>query len=200
MRPLLLGTAVILEEDASSGVGRCNNDARRRAMTTARGTTRENPEVACGPVDDPAVDRQSKPPVAPSSNASPRATGHAQLPIRRGRQRTPKPWLTAVLCRLRIHKGPWGYLAKGNCTQGRECGPCGSVHARTRHRRVWSYARERDCQQVRSCTRCSAANDARTRHQWSETYEVERSWWSDRAGHRCLRCGETGEWSVYDDD
>ena len=78
-----------------------------------------------------------------------------------GRQGTPKPWLMAVLCRLGMHGGWWAFVVEGNCTQGRECGRCGSVHVRTKHRLEWRYKHkwtselsERNCEQVRTCRRC----------------------------------------------
>ena len=127
--------------------------------------------------------------------------GEAQLVTRRGQQRTPEPWLMALLCRLGAHQGQWAYVSEGNCTQGRECRRCGSVHLRTEHQREWRYIRERDCEQVRTCTRCAAANGKRTSHEWSGTWEPEHRWWqSEKAAHRCLRCGVVEEWTVNDGD
>ena len=37
--------------------------------------------------------------------SSTRIAGEAQLVTRRGRQRTPTPWLMAVVCRLGMHQG-----------------------------------------------------------------------------------------------
>ena len=129
--------------------------------------------------------------------AFPGATGEAQLLTRRGRQRTPKPWLRAVLCRLGMHHGQWAFVAEGNCAQGRECGRCGSVHVRARHRREWCYLRESTCEQVRKCGRCSDANSERTSHEWGEDYDIETRWWQgSKEGHRCLRCGAEEEWHV----
>ena len=123
--------------------------------------------------------------------------GEAQLVTRRGRQKRPKPWLMAVLCHLGVHEGQWAYAVESHCTQGRECGRCGSVHVRTKHQREWRYMRERTCEQVRSCTRCSAANGERTSHEWSESWEPETRWWqSSKEAHRCLRCGKVEEWTV----
>ena len=120
----------------------------------------------------------------------------AQLVTRRGRQRTPKPWLMSVLCRLGRHQGQWAYVAEGNCTQGRECGRCGAVHARTKHQRKWRYVGESTCEQLRTCQQCSAINGSRTRHEeWSEAWDVGE----DVRAHRCLRCGVVEEWTVdYD--
>lgn len=41
--------------------------------------------------------------VADDAGAVPAAAGEAELVTRRGRQRAPKPWLMAVLCRLGVH-------------------------------------------------------------------------------------------------
>jgi len=137
----------------------------------------------------------------PAASAFPGATGVAQLETRRGRQRTPKPWLMAALCRLGMHEGQWAYVAEGNCTQGRKCGRCGYIHVRTKHQREWRYIREGTCEQVRSCGRCNAANGERTSHEWGETWEPETRWWqSSKGAHRCLRCGEVEEWTVNDGD
>ena len=126
-----------------------------------------------------------------------REAGEAQLVTRRGRQRTPKSWLMAVLCRLGMHGGRWAYVAEGNCTQGRECGRCGSVYVRTKHQREWRYIRKCTCEQIRSCRRCNAANGERTRHEkWSESWDVG----GDERAHRCLRCGVVEEWTVSDVD
>jgi len=129
-----------------------------------------------------------------------REAGEAQLVTRRGRQRTPKSWLMAVLCRSGMHKGQWAYVAEGNCTQGRECERCGSVHVRTKHQREWRYIRERTCEQVQSCRRCNAANGERTSHEWGESWQTKSSWWqSEQRAHRCKRCGEVEEWTVDND-
>ena len=128
------------------------------------------------------------------------ATGGAQLAAPRGRQRTPKPWLMSVLCRLGMHDGQWAYVAEGNCTQGRECERCGSVHARFRHRLEWRYRRERTCRQVRTCQQCDAVVGQRTDHQsWSETY-VDQQSGRFREVNRCLRCGVVEELPVSDGD
>ena len=143
--------------------------------------------------------------------------GEAQL-VTRGWQRTPKPWLKAGLCRLGIHEGPWAYVAGGNCTQGRECGRCGSVHARTKHRQEWRYDGHRSCSQVWICSRCNRTKvihlvggvdvprhsryvDAplryRTRHEnWSEAWDAG----GDKMAHLCLRCGVVEKWTVSDGD
>ena len=170
-------------------------------MTTTR-TTLETDNVVGEPVANPAVEQRGKAmSEAAAAGALPRATGEAQLVTRRGRQRTPKPWLMAVVCRLGMHEGQWAFVAESNCTQGRECGRCGSVHVRTKHWRVWHYIRERTCEQVRSCVRCNAANGERTSHVWSESWEPETRWWqSDKGAHRCLRCGVVEEWTVNDGD
>ena len=171
-------------------------------MTTTTRKTPETDKVVGDPAADPAVEQQggAMDEAAPAG-AWPRATGEAELVTRRGRQRTPKPWLMAVLCRLGMYQGQWPYIAQGNCTQGRECGRCGSVHVRTRHRREWRYIREGTCEQVRSCGRCNAANGEGTSHEWGESYEVEGSWWGgSKEAHRCLRCGEYEEWSDNDYD
>ena len=126
-----------------------------------------------------------------------RAAGEAQLVTRRSRQRTPKPWLMAVLCRLGLHQGKWEYVAEGNCSQGRECGRCGSVHARIKHRREWRYIGESTCEQVRTCRRCNALSGNRTRHEaWSAAWNVG----GDNRAHRCLRCGVVEEWTVDNSD
>ncbi len=138
---------------------------------------------------------------AAAACALPGATGEAQLVTRRGRQRTPKPWLMAVLCHLGIHEGQWAYAAESNCRQGRECRRCGSVHVRTKHQREWRYIRERTCEQVRSCRRCNTANGERTSHEWSESWEPKTRWWQgQKEAHRCLRCGVVEEWTVNDGD
>ena len=111
------------------------------------------------------------PSTAPASAGTlPGATGEAQLVTRRGRQRMPTPWLMGVMCRLGMHEGQWAYVAKGNCTQGRECERCGSVHVSTNHE--WSESWE------------------------IET----RWWQGDKEGHRCLQCGEVEEWTVNNCD
>ena len=166
-------------------------------MTTMTRKPLETDKVVGKPVADPAVKQQAK---APAAGALPWTTGEAQLVTRRGRQRTPKPWPIAVLCHLWMHEGRWTYVAEGNCTQGRECARCGSVHARTKHQCEWRYIRERTCEQVRSCRRCNAANGERTGHEWSEPWEPETRWWQGEKGaHRCLRCGVLEEWTVNDD-
>ena len=124
------------------------------------------------------------------------ATAEAQLVTPRGRQRTPEPWLMAVLCRLGVHGGPWAYVADGNCSEARECRRCGSVHARTRHQLDWRYRRELTCNQVRICTRCNAIDDERTRHEiWSEAWDAGR----ESEAHKCLRCGKVETWSTASD-
>ncbi len=117
---------------------------------------------------------------------------------RRGRQRTPKPWLMSVLCRLGMHQGQWAFVVEGKCTQGRECGRCGAIQDRIKHQREWHYIRARTCEQLRSCTRCNATNGERIEHEWSESWEVEWGWWQKEA-HRCLRCTVVQEWTVNDD-
>ena len=171
-------------------------------MTTTTKKTLETDEVVDEPAAKPAAEQQGKAmDEAAAAGASPGATGAAQLVTRRGRQRTPKPWLKAVLCRLGMHAGQWAYVAKGNCTQGQECGRCGSVHVRTKHQREWRYMRERHCEQVWSCRRCNAANGERTLHSWGESWEPETSWWqNDKEAHRCLRCRVVEEWSTADCD
>ena len=73
------------------------------------------------------------------------------------------------LCRIGIHRGEWRYLSEGNCTQGLECGRCGSVHGRTKHQREWRYVDDGACGQLKVCKRCIASNGSRTRHQaWSK--------------------------------
>ena len=118
-----------------------------------------------------------------------------------GRQRTPEPWLMAVVCRVGIHKGLWEYAARRDCTQGRECARCGCVSVRLNHQRGWFYVRDRACEQIRSCGRCKVADGKRTSHEWSESWDLETSWWQgDREAHRCLRCGKEEEWTVNDGD
>ncbi len=117
---------------------------------------------------------------------------------RKGRQRTPEPWLMAVVCRVGIHKGLWEYAAERDCTQGRECERCGSVHVRARHQREWRYIRAGSCEQVRKCGRCNDANGEKTSHKWEEDYDIETRWWQgSRDGHLCLRCGAREEFNVY---
>ena len=170
--------------------------------TTMTRTTLEMDKVVGEPVADLAVEQQGKAmDEAAAAAALPGATGEAQLATRRGRQRTPKPWLMAVLCRLGIHQGQGVYVTEGNCTQEAECGRCGSVHVGTKHQREWRYIRERTCEQVRSCSRCNAANGERTSHEWSETWEPETRWWqSEKGAHRCVRCGVVEGWTVDDGD
>ena len=116
---------------------------------------------------------------------------------RKGRQRTPEPWLMAVVCRVGIHKGLWEYAAEGDCTQGRECARCGCVSVRSRHQREWRFVRDRACQQIRNCERCNVPNGDRTRHEnWSKSWDVEGT---SKMAHRCLRCEEVVEWTVSDD-
>ena len=135
-------------------------------------------------------------PSRPTAVVCPEATGEAQLVTRRGRQRTPKPWLMTVLCRLGIHRGPWSYLAEGDCTQGRECGRCGAVHVHTKHYRGWQYKREGSCSQIRVCTRCADVNKYRTKHEaWGDTYSID----SDTDAHECVRCGRVLTWSTASD-
>ena len=127
--------------------------------------------------------------------ALPGATGEAQLVTRRGRQRTPKPWMMAVLCRFGMHEGQWAYVAEGNCTQGRECGRCGVIQVRTKHQREWQYVGEHTCKEIRTCRRCNATNGERTIHEkWSESWDVG----GDESAHRCLRCGTVETWSTVD--
>ncbi len=157
-------------------------------MTTTRKILKTE-RVVGEPLADPAVEQQGN------------AMGVAQLVTRRGRQKMPKPWPMAALCRLGMHRGQWAYVAKRDCTQGRECGRCGSVHVRTRHQREWRYIRERSCEQVNSCRRCNAANGEKaTTHEWGKTYDIDGRWWQGaREAHRCLRCGLMEEWTVNDD-
>ena len=169
-------------------------------MTTTRQTL-EMHKTPGGPVADPAVEEQAgaMDEAPPRAWGFPGATRRTPRVTRRGRQRTPKPWPMAVLCRLGMHQGQWAFVAEGRCTQGRECGRCGSVHVRTKHQRQWRYIRDRACRQVRSCGRCNAPNGERTRHEWGATYDVEARWWqSDKRAHRCLRCGAVEEWSTHD--
>ena len=171
-------------------------------MTTTTTTTLETDKVVGGPVAGPAVEQQGRAmDEAAAAGAWPGATRAAPRVTRRGRQRTPKPWPMAVLCRLGMHQGRWAFVAEGRCTQGRECARCGSVHMRTKHQREWRYVRDQSCGQVRSCTRCNAANGERTSHEWGETWEPETRWWQNEKGaHRCLRCGVEEEWTVSDPD
>ena len=131
-----------------------------------------------------------------AAGAFPKAAGEAQLVTPRGRQRMPKPWLMAVLCRLGMHEGLWAYVAEGNCTLGRECERCESVHVRTKHQREWRYVADAACGQLKVCKRCLAPNGSRTRHQaWSTEWDV-----GDERAHRCLRCGVVEKWSTADSD
>ena len=123
------------------------------------------------------------------------ATGETQLVTRRGRQRTPKPWLMAVLCRMGLHKGPWAFVAEGNCAQGRECERCGSVHVRTKHQREWVYVSEQTCEQLRTCMRCKDTNCERTKHEWSNSWIVSGA----KMAHRCEHCGVEETWDDYGD-
>ena len=136
----------------------------------------------------------------PAAGAFPGATGEAQLVTRRGRQKTPTPWLMAVLCRVGLHRGPWEYAAEGNCTQGRECGRCGSVHVRTRHQHEWRYTADHKCNQIQACWRCNDVADRRTEHHdWSASWLPERRWWQGvKQAHRCLRCEVVEEWTDSD--
>ena len=121
----------------------------------------------------------------------------SQLVTRRGRQRTPTPWLMSVVCRLGVHQGQWAYVAEGNCPEWRECGRCGSVHVRTKHQREWRYVSDGRCEQAQLCTRCEAASGDRIEHLWGDSWEVETSWWQgNKEAHRCLRCGVVKEWTV----
>ena len=165
-------------------------------MTTT-GKTLETDKVAGETVADPAAEQQGKAvDEAATACALPWATGEAQLVPRRSRQRTSKSWLMAVLWRLGMHEGQWVYVAESSCTQGLECGRCGSVNVRTKHEREWRYISERTCEQARSCRRCNAANGERTLHRWSVSWEPETRWWqSDKGAHRCLRCGVVEEWT-----
>ena len=150
-------------------------------MTTR--TTLETDKVVGKPVAAPEVEQRSK-----------SIDEGAPAP----RRRVPA-WM-AVLCGLGIHEGQWVYPHEGNCTQGRGCGRCGSVHVRTKHQREWCYIRAGACGQVRSCGRCNAANGERTRHEWGETWEPETRWWqSDKMAHQCLRCGVVEEWTDNSD-
>lgn len=105
----------------------------------------------------------------------------ADVVDQRGMQRTPKPWLMAVLCRLGIHKGQWAFVVERNCAQGRECSRCGSVHARSRHKREWEYTSEGSCSQVNRCGRCDFTEGDRSRHEH----------WTGIGGgeEKCDRCG-----------
>lgn len=123
--------------------------------------------------------------------------GMDQLVIPIGRQRTPKPWLMSVLCRLGMHQGQWAYVVEGNCAQGRECERCGSVHARIRHRREWRYMGEGTCNQARVCNRCNSSDKYRIRHEnWGASYSVG----DDKQAHQCERCGKVEEWTLSDGD
>ncbi len=148
--------------------------------TTATGHTKPAGE---GPHGESAQSRAA-------AVALPGATGEAEIVTRKGRQRTPKPWLMSVLCRSAIHKGQWAFVVEGNCTQGRECGRCGSVHARTKHERLWVYTSEGSCLQVKNCLRCNISEGEGTNHQS----------WSGISGsrERCDRCGIVRDIS-YDD-
>ena len=128
------------------------------------------------------------------------AVTEPQLVTRRGRQRTPTSRLMAVLCRIGIHRyqfwEQWDYVAGGNCTQGRGCGRCGSVHVRTKHQRNWHYIVDTFVLACTYCRRCSALSGSRTRHEeWSKEWDAGR----DRRAHKCLRCGVVEHWSVDDD-
>lgn len=109
------------------------------------------------------------------------APGADDLVDRKGRQRTPKPWLMAVLCRTGIHKGQWAFVVERNCVQGRECLRCGSVHARTRHEREWEYMSKGSCSQVNRCGRCDFTEGQRSHHEH----------WTGIGGgeEKCDRCG-----------
>ena len=167
-------------------------------MTTITRKTPETDKVVSEQLAAPAVEQPGKAmDEAAVADGFPWWTVEAQLGTRRGRQRTPKPWLMAVLCRLRIHRGRWPYVAEGNCTQGRECGRCGSVHVRTKHQRVWQYVDDGHCVQLKVCKRCIASNGSRTRHPaWSEEWVVSE----DVRAHRCLLCGVVEEWELGDPD
>ena len=92
-------------------------------MTTTTRKALETDKVAGEPVADPAVEQQSNAmDEAAAVGALPGVTGEAQLVTRRRRQRTPKPWLVAILCRLGMHEGQWAYVAKPESTEGRPWG------------------------------------------------------------------------------
>ena len=63
--------------------------------------------------------------------------------------------LSRAMCGVGLHRGDWGYVTEGKCSQIRLCQGCGSIHARTRHRLHWRYDGQRTCAQVRTCSRCN---------------------------------------------
>ena len=104
--------------------------------------------------------------------------------------------LLTGLCRMGIHSGEWQYLTECACGQERECGRCGAIQARTRHRRQWRYVGDRGCGQTRVCIRCYFTDKFRDRHEgWSEEWDVGGS----ESAHRCLRCGAVETWSTNSD-
>ena len=108
-----------------------------------------------------------------------------------------RPWYRKPLCSLGIHRGPWGFVADGECTQTRTCERCETTHTRTKHRHQWHYRRAGSCKQDRACIRCGLVRSERTKHEeWGKSYEVS----SERDGHRCERCGEVETWSTASDD
>ncbi len=111
-----------------------------------------------------------------------RATGEAELVATKGRQRTPKPWPMSLLCRLGIHRGQWAFVVERNCTQGRECVRCESVHARTKHNGVWAYTIEGSCYRVETCQRCNFTMSSGTYHESMSPIGGMKE--------KCDRCGE----------
>ncbi len=101
-----------------------------------------------------------------------------------------KDMLSRGMCRVGLHRGDWGYVTEGRCSQMRECRGCESIHARTKHKREWVYTRAGSCSQVKRCLRCNISEGHRSHH----------SSWSDLSGsrERCDRCGE--ERDVSDGD
>ena len=105
--------------------------------------------------------------------------------------------LSRGMCRVGLHRGDWGYVTEGKCSQMRECRGCGSIHARTRHKREWRYLTDRSCGQVRTCMRCHTADKQRVRHEkWSDSWDAG----GDEMAHECLRCGVVERWTVSDGD
>ena len=108
----------------------------------------------------------------------------------RRRWQEAKDMLLRGMCRIGLHRGDWGYVAEGKCSQMRECRGCESIHARTKHKREWVYTRAGACSQVKRCLRCNIAEGHRSHHpSWSNMSDSRE---------RCDRCGEVRDVS-YDD-
>ena len=109
--------------------------------------------------------------------------------VRRGWQKA-RDMLSTGMCSVGLHRGEWGYVTAGKCSQMRDCRGCESIHARTKHKREWVYTHAGSCSQVKRCLRCNNSEGHRSRHgSWSDI---------DGSRERCDRCGEVRDVS-YDD-